>query len=279
METTEPDATLFGKTRRLESILAPLGNAVVAYSGGVDSTYLGAVAHDVLGRRALMVTAVSPSLSAFELRSAKDTARRFGWNHVLIETSEVSREEYARNAPDRCYWCKSELFEALEPIARTHRARICVGTNLDDLSDLRPGLRAARERGVLAPMVEAALTKADIRSLSREKGLPTADKPASPCLASRFAYGVRVTEEALNRIERAEEAVRGLGFEVFRVRDHGDLARVEVEPSEIERAASVAEVLTAELKALGWRYVTLDLAGFRSGSMNEVLAPPRMSPD
>ena len=153
-----------------------------------------------------------------------------------------------------------------------------VGTNTDDLGDVRPGLRAARERSVRAPMVDAGLAKADVRSLARNMSLPTADKPASPCLASRFAYGVRVTADGLQRIESAEEVVRGLGFDVFRVRDHGDLARVEVPAHDIERAASLRDQIVSELRALGWRYVTLDLTGFRSGSMNEVLGPPRMGP-
>ena len=267
---------LFDKKRALDRILSDLGSVVVAYSGGVDSAYLSARAHDVLGARALAVTAVSPSLSSRELAGARDLAARLSWNHSIVETNEVHREEYARNDPDRCYWCKTELFDVLEPIAAQRGAAVVVGTNIDDLGDIRPGLRAARERGAKAPMVEAGLNKQEIRDLSEQMGLPTADKPASPCLASRFAYGLRVTQQGLERIERAEEAVRSLGFDVFRVRDHGDLARIEVPAGEIERAASLKDAITRELVALGWRYVTLDLAGFRSGSMNEVLSPPRM---
>ena len=268
---------LFAKSQVLDRILEGLQTVVVAYSGGVDSSFLAARAHQVLGEDAIAITAVSPSLSSRELRSARQLAAARAWNHVLVETSEVEREEYARNEPDRCYWCKTELFEVLAPMAAERRATMVVGTNTDDLGDVRPGLRAAREHSVRAPMVDAGLAKKDVRSLARAMSLPTADKPASPCLASRFAYGVRVTPDGLERIERAEEAVRALGFDVFRVRDHGDLARVEVPADEIERAASARDRIATELRALGWRYVTLDLTGFRSGAMNEVLGPPRIA--
>lgn len=270
------DSTLNEKKRALDRIVADLGSVIVAYSGGVDSAYLTATAHDVLGDRALAVTAVSPSLSSRELRAASRLAEQRRWNHETISTQEVHREEYARNSPDRCYWCKTELFEVLGPLAEQRGATIVVGTNTDDLGDLRPGLRAARESSVVAPMADAGLTKADVRALSRSIDLPTHDKPASPCLASRFAYGVRVTVEGLERIERAEEIVRALGFEEFRVRDHGDLARIEVPLEQIERAAGLRDELTKKLRALGWNYVTLDLAGFRSGAMNEVLGHPRI---
>ncbi|MDQ4095208.1 MAG: ATP-dependent sacrificial sulfur transferase LarE [Actinomycetota bacterium] len=264
------------KERALDEILMGLGRVVVAYSGGVDSAYLTARAHAVLGDRSLAITAVSPSLSQRELAGARALAAGRGWRHEIVSTNEVEREEYARNDPDRCYWCKTELFDVLAPMAAARDASVLIGTNVDDLGDIRPGLRAARERAALAPMVDAGLTKADVRALSRAMGLPTADKPASPCLASRFAYGVRVTSEGLERIERAEAFVRALGFEVFRVRDHGELARIEVEPGDFERAVAVRDRLEEQLTSLGWRYVTLDLRGFRSGSMNEVLAPPRL---
>lgn len=273
------DSSLFEKKRTLDRIVGDLGSVIVAYSGGVDSAYLAATAHEVLGERALAVTAVSPSLSSKELRAASRLATERGWEHQTIATRETHREEYTRNAPDRCYWCKTELLEVLGPIAERREATIVVGTNVDDLSDIRPGLRAAREHDAEAPMADAGLTKHDVRALSRAMGLPTADKPSSPCLASRFAYGVRVTEEGLERIEEAEEIVRSLGFEEFRVRDHGDLARIEVDREQIERAAGLRDELTERLRALGWRYVTLDLAGFRSGSMNEVLGVPRIRKD
>ena len=269
-------ANSMDKEHALDGILDGLGRVVVAYSGGVDSAYLTARANEVLGEAAVAITAVSPSLSSRELVAAKALAAQRGWHHDIVVTHEVEREEYARNDPDRCYWCKTELFDVLAPIAVSRGAAVVVGTNVDDLKDIRPGLRAAREREARAPMVEAGLTKQDIRLLSGEMGLPTADKPSSPCLASRFAYGVRVTPDGLERIERAEEAVRALGFDVFRVRDHGHLARVEVLSKDMERAVSLRERLESDLRALGWRYVTLDLTGFRSGSMNEVLAPPRL---
>ncbi len=265
---------LSGKRGALLEALRRLGRVVVAYSGGVDSAFLAAAANEALGDLSLAVTAVSPSLARRELSGALDLARRFGWHHRIVETHELERAEYARNSPDRCYWCKTELFDVLEPIAGDLGAEIVVGTNLDDLGDYRPGLRAAAESGVHTPLADAGLTKSDVRALSAALGLPTARKPASPCLASRFAYGIRVTEEGLRRIDRAEEAVRSLGFEVFRVRDHGDLARIEVPPDEIPRAAELRERLAADLKALGFRYVALDLIGFRSGSMNEILGSP-----
>ncbi len=264
------------KQNKLEAILSDLGAVVVAYSGGVDSSLLATVADQVLGSSSLAVTAVSASLAERELRAATALAEARGWNHALVRTREADREEYARNDPDRCYWCKTELFEMLNPIARARGARVVVGTNVDDLGDRRPGLRAARESRVRAPLVEAGLTKKEVRELAASLGLPTADKPASPCLASRFAYGVRVTPEALRRVEGAEEVVRALGFREFRVRDHGDLARIEVPPAEIALAAKRREEIASALIELGFRYVTLDLVGFRSGSMNEVLGPPRI---
>jgi uncharacterized protein len=272
------EAVLGRKRSHLEGILRTLERVVVAYSGGVDSALLAAVAHATLGDDSLAVTAVSPSLARRELRAATELAGRLHLNHLVVSTHELKREDYARNDSSRCYWCKTELIEVLGPFATERGATIVTGTNLDDLGDHRPGLQAARERGVRSPLAEAAFTKEDVRALSRAMGLSASEKPASPCLASRFAYGVRVTREGLSRIDRAEEVVRSYGFELFRVRDHGDLARIEVESTEIERAAALREELCSGLRELGFRYVTLDLTGFRSGSLNEVLAPPRIAP-
>lgn len=268
------DTTLAQKKRVLDDILNGLERAVIAYSGGVDSTLLAAEAHAHLGSGALVVTAVSPSLARRERRAASDVAKRFGWNHLEIETKELARAEYKRNAPDRCYWCKTELFEVLAPIAARRDAPILVGTNADDLDEHRPGLRAAREQEALAPLADAGLTKSEVRELSAVRGLPTADKPASPCLASRFAYGVEVTLEGLKRIDRAEEIVRGFGFDELRVRDHGDLARVEVPADRIGELVDIRDQIEAALKELGFVYVTVDLTGFRTGAMNEVLRAP-----
>ena len=266
------------KQAALTGILAEMERVIVAYSGGVDSSFLMAVAHDVLGSQALAVTAVSPSLARRELDSAREAARRSGWQHETIATHEVGREEYAVNDSDRCYWCKDELFTVLEPRAVALGAVIATGTNVDDLGDHRPGLRAAAERGVREPLVEAGLSKDEVRALSRAMGLPTADKPASPCLSSRFAYGVRVTPQGLRRVERAEEAVRSFGFDVLRVRDLGGSARIEIGADELERAAGLESDLVAAVRATGFSEVVFAPEGFRSGSLNAVLAAPGFRP-
>lgn len=265
------------KRAKLMEILSKMERVVVAYSGGVDSTFLLAAAHETLGADALAATAVSPSLARRELDAARELARRSGWRHELVATHEVAREEYARNEPDRCYWCKTELFDVLEPIASRANATIVVGTNTDDLSDYRPGLVAAGERGVRAPLAEAGMSKAEIREMSAAMGLPTADKPASPCLSSRFAYGVRVTPAGLRRVERAEELVRSYGFEVLRVRDHGDVARIEVDLADVGRARALEHELAEGLRELGYERATVDPDGFRSGSLNVVLDHPRIA--
>lgn len=262
------------KAAALHRSLGSLERVVVAYSGGVDSAVLAVAADRTLGAEAVAVTAVSPSLARRERRGASDLARRLGFAHEEVATHELGREEYARNASDRCFWCKTELFDVLAPIALERNAAIAVGTNVDDLGDHRPGIEAARQHQVATPLVEAGLTKSEVRRLARAWGVPVAEKPASPCLASRFAYGVRVTEDGLRRIDEAEEAIRALGFEVLRVRDHGDLARVEIPAEEIQKAAASADAIARELRALGFRYVTLDLSGFRSGSLNEMLEGP-----
>lgn len=263
--------TLAEKLDRLCDLIGELDSAVVAYSGGADSAFLADVAHEVLGPRAEAVTAVSPSLAPDERRAAERLAADRGWRHREILTNELERPDYVRNESDRCYHCKTELFEVLGGMFPD--SAILVGTNLDDLGDHRPGGVAARERGVRAPLLDAGLLKEEIRTLSRERGLPTWDKPASACLASRIAYGVEVTAERLDRVGRAEAFLRSLGIRELRVRDHGELARIEVPVSEIERLAGdpTREQIAAFLRGLGFSYVTVDLEGFRSGSMNALL--------
>jgi len=257
----------------LKRIIAELPGAVVAYSGGADSAFLADVAHEVLGARMTAVTAVSESLAPDERAQAADLARARGWRHEEITTREIERHEYRRNDPDRCFHCKDVLFETLDELALDRKAVVLVGTNVDDTGDFRPGLRAAREHGVRAPLVEAGLHKDEIRELSRARGLPTWDKPASACLASRIAYGIEVTPERLDRVARAESFIRSLGLRQLRVRDHGDLARIEVPLEDVEQLAEpmVRAQIVEHLKGLGFVHVTLDLEGFRSGSMNSSL--------
>ena len=261
------------KLDHLRELLGEFPSVVVAYSGGADSAFLADVAHEILGDRALAVTAVSPSLAPDERDAARKLASERGWRHSEVATHELERDEYVRNAPDRCYHCKTELFETLATLVAYDGATVLVGTNLDDRSDFRPGQRAARERGVRAPMLEAGMTKDEIRTLSRERGLSTWNKPASACLSSRIAYGVEVTPARLERVAKAEAFLRSLGLTELRVRDHGDLARIEVPERQIARLASEEQrsKIAAFLRELGYLYVTLDLEGFRSGSMNAVL--------
>lgn len=259
---------------RLKNILQECERVVVAFSGGVDSTLVLRAAHDALGDQVLAVTGRSPSVPSWEIEEAIDLARQIGAAHRVLETDELARPEYVRNEPDRCYHCKTELFERLESLAREENYRWVVdGTNLDDLGDHRPGMRARREHAVRSPLVEAEMTKEDVRACSREYGLPTAEKPAFACLASRFPYGTPVTREGLMRVEAAERAVRDLGFKQFRVRHHGDVARLELEPADLARALDpdLRRAIVRGLREAGYRYVSLDLEGYRSGSLNEVL--------
>jgi len=269
---------LHSRESALEERLRSLDSLIVAYSGGVDSAYLAWKAHDVLGSRALAVTADSPSYPERHRQMAITIAHDFGLRHEIIHTHELQRPEYRANAANRCYYCKHELYSMLSAMARVQGfAAIADGSNADDRGDYRPGRQAAREFGVLSPLDDVALSKADIRELSHEAGLPTWDEPASACLSSRIPYFSEVTDEKLRTIERAEEAVRALGFRVLRVRHHGDIARIELGQNELPRAAdpSVAAALDSALRALGFRYVTVDLKGYRLGSLNEgvVLRP------
>ena len=259
------------KRTRLDEAVRAQGRLVVAYSGGVDSTFLASVAHEVLGPDSVAVTAVSPALAREELAEAKRIASERGWNHRIVRTNELNRDEYTRNSGDRCFWCKVELFDVIGPLAQELDASVAVGTNFDDLSDYRPGRRAALERGVLSPLADVGLTKAEIRELSRAMGLPTAEKPAGPCLSSRLAYGVEVTPQRLRRVEGAETFIKKLGFEVVRVRDLGDEARVEVGRDEVPRALELSRQIVEHLLALGFSDVEVDPDGYRMGSLNLLL--------
>ncbi len=270
-----PDPVLLEqKQQKVFDLLRSLGSVIVAYSGGTDSAYLAWAAHRVLGENALAVTADSPSLPESHRRDAQELARRFGFRHEFIQTREFENPDYVRNAPDRCFHCKQELFARLEELGRRRGIRhIIYGVNVDDLGDYRPGQNAASLHQVKAPLVEAGLGKAEIRELSRLAGLPTWDRPASACLASRVPYGTPVTEQTVKIIEQGEERLRELGFRQFRVRYHGELVRIEIAREEMPRAldAAMARRFVEMFKPLGFHYVTLDLEGYRQGSLNESL--------
>jgi uncharacterized protein len=261
------------KERALRDSIASLDSVIVAYSGGVDSAYLAYIASQTLGDRAVAVTADSPSYPERHRELAIRIAREFGLRHEIIHTSELDRPEYRANPANRCYYCKYELYTHLSRMAQARQAIVLDGNNADDRGDYRPGRQAAREFGVRSPLDDADLSKDEIRELSRVAGLPTWDEPASACLSSRIPYHTEVTDEKLRTIERAEEALRTLGFKVFRVRHHDELARIEIARSEMPRALEpdVAAAIVRELKGVGYKYVSLDLQGYRMGSLNDAL--------
>ena len=265
--------SLTDKHLALTQIIAGYRSALVCFSGGVDSTLLLRVAHDVLGDRCVALTAVSITMAASERAAARELAAGIGARLEVVESHELERPGFAQNPTDRCYHCKAELLEIARPRADALAlAEVLIGTNLDDLGDHRPGLAAANERGARNPLVEAGMTKADVRALSRNLGLPTWDKPQLACLSSRFPYGTEITAERLRQVDGFEDALRALGFRQLRVRYHGDVARLEIDSPDMNRALEHREAIVKAGRTNGFTFVALDLAGFASGSLNQLIA-------
>jgi uncharacterized protein len=265
------------KREKLESLISDMKSVLVAFSGGVDSTLVLAVAHKVLPGKVLAVTAQSSSVPERELNAAKDLARSIGVEHLIVKTEEMQSADYLANPTNRCYYCKSELYDKLSEVAKQRQlVSIANGINLDDLGDHRPGIHAAKEAGVMSPLAEAGFSKQDVRQLSKILGLATWEKPAMACLSSRVPYGDSISAEKLLMIERAEDYLLSLGFKQLRVRHHGDVARIELERKDFPRffADDISSKVETKLKEIGYKFVTLDVQGFRSGSLNEARATP-----